>query len=140
MNGLFAKKYLYFIQKLLIIVFTLFLSWFLPSFTFFLLYEENFFCSELQYFISKFDFKNSNSNFKKCIIHRLFVHMRKASRNRLSNITQSCFISNSSIYFLSSSSWIIAIEIFGKNHMDQFRYILEKFSFFGFGIEFFPFW
>ena len=44
-------------------------------------------------------------------------HMSKANRNRLtlSNITQSCFISNSSIYFLFSYSWIIATEMFVKN-------------------------
>ena len=56
--------------------------------------------------------------------------MSKANRNRLTtNITQSCFIKYSSIYFLLSYSWIISTEFFRAYYMDPVWHILEIFSY-----------
>ena len=61
--------------------------------------------------------------------------MSKANRNRLTtNITQSCFIKYSSIYFLLSYSWIIWTEFFRAYYMDPVGHILEIFEIFGLGI------
>ena len=83
---------------------------------------------------SSLEFKNV-----KCIIQRLFVHMSKANRNRitLSNITQSFFILNSCINF-----YYPVFELFREKilwitlwtHLDTF------FKYFGFfWIWIFPF-
>ena len=45
-------------------------------------------------------------------------------------------LTNSFTYFLLSYSWIIAIEIFVKNHVDQFRCILETLCFLDLELDF----
>ena len=60
---------------------------------------------------------------KKILLFKYFIYIRLTLSN----------MSNSSIYFSLSYSWMIAIEIFVNNLKDQFRYILLILCFFGFG-------